>query len=302
MAKRDFLSLLDFSKAELSTLISRAIELKEERARNIIHNPLKGKTGILLLQQNSTRTRIAFEAGMTQLGGHSIFLSDQDSQASRGEPLEDFARVASQMADVIMTRRPKHEDIELLAKHSTIPVINGMSSLLHPCQLLADMQTFAELHGPIKDKSVAFIGDGYNMCNSYINAAIQLDFSLSIATPVGYEPNGLATVPDNARIAHSQDPIEAVAGASLVVTDVWASMGQESESDQRNEKFRGYQVNDELLAHAVGDVLFMHCLPAHRGEEVSAAVIDGQQSRVWDEAENRLHAQKALLELLLARG
>ena len=189
MAKRDFLSLLDFSKAELSTLISRAIELKEERARNIIHNTLKGKTGILVLQQNSTRTRIAFEAGIAQLGGHSIFLSDQDSQASRGEPLEDFARVASQMADVIMTRRPKHEDIELLAKNSTIPVINGMSSLLHPCQLLADMQTFAELRGPIKDKSVAFIGDRYNMCNSYIEASIAFQFKLNIATPSGYEPN-----------------------------------------------------------------------------------------------------------------
>lgn len=211
MPKRDFLSLLDFSKAELSALISRAIELKEERARNIIHNPLKGKTGILLLQQNSTRTRIAFEAGMAQLGGHSIFLSDQDSQASRGEPLEDFARVASHMADVIMTRRPKHEEIELLAKHSTIPVINGMSSLLHPCQLLADMQTFAELRGPIKGKSAAFIGDGYNMCNSYIEASIAFEFKLNIATPSGYEPS-TQFAEENSNIQLFSSPEEAAGG------------------------------------------------------------------------------------------
>ena len=298
MPKRDFLSLLDFSKAELSALISRAIELKEERARNIIHNTLEGKTGILLLQQNSTRTRIAFEAGMAQLGGHSIFLSDQDSQASRGEPLEDFARVASQMADVIMTRRPKHEDIELLAKHSTIPVINGMSSLLHPCQLLADMQTFAELRGPIKDKAVAFIGDGYNMCNSYIEASIAFEFKLNIATPSEYGPNP-QFVGKNSNIQLFSSPEEAVGGADLVVTDVWSSMDQQDETVKKKDLFKDYQVNADLLDLANKEAIFMHCLPAHRGEEISKDLLEDRRSAVWQEAGNRLHTQKALLEFLV---
>lgn len=298
MPKRDFLSLLDFSKEELSALISRAIELKKERSRNINHNPLKGKTGILMLQQNSTRTRIAFEAGMAQLGGHSIFLSDQDSQASRGEPLEDFARVASQMADVIMTRRPKHEDIELLAKNSTIPVINGMSSLLHPCQLLADMQTFAELRGPIKDKSVAFIGDGYNMCNSYIEASIAFQFKLNIATPSGYEPNTQFAEKNN-NIQLFSSPEEAAGGADLVVTDVWSSMGQQDETEKKKDFFKDYQVNEDLLDLANEEAIFMHCLPAHRGEEISKDLLEDRRSAVWQEAGNRLHTQKALLEFLV---
>ena len=298
MPKRDFLSLLDFSKEELSALISRAIELKKERSRNINHNPLKGKTGILMLQQNSTRTRIAFEAGMAQLGGHSIFLSDQDSQASRGEPLEDFARVASQMADVIMTRRPKHEDIELLAKNSTIPVINGMSSLLHPCQLLADMQTFAELRGPIKDKAVAFIGDGYNMCNSYIEASIAFQFKLNIATPSGYEPNA-QFVGNDTNIQLFSSPEEAAGGADLVVTDIWSSMGQQDETEKKKDLFKDYQVNEDLLDLANKEAIFMHCLPAHRGEEISKDLLEDRRSAVWQEAGNRLHTQKALLEFLV---
>ena len=298
MSKRDFISLSDFSREELEEILSRAVKLKEERAMNVVRSPLKGKTGILMLQQNSTRTRLAFEAGMTQLGGHSIFLNDQDSQASRGEPLEDFARVASQMADVIMTRRPNQQEIEALAKYATIPVINGMSSDLHPCQLLADMQTFKELKGSITGRSVAFIGDGYNMCNSYIEASSIFDFNLRIATPNGYEPKPkFLAMSENITLYES--PKEAVREADLVVTDVWSSMGQEKESTKRMESFRPYQVNKELLDLANNDVIFMHCLPAHRGEEISPDLLDDARSAVWQEAGNRLHSQKALLEFLL---
>ena len=298
MSKRDFISLSDFSREELDEILSRAVKLKEERAMNLVRSPLKGKTGILMLQQNSTRTRLAFEAGMTQLGGHSIFLNDQDSQASRGEPLEDFARVASQMADVIMTRRPNQQEIEALAKYATIPVINGMSSDLHPCQLLADMQTFKELKGSITGRSVAFIGDGYNMCNSYIEASSIFDFNLRIATPNGYEPKSkFLEMSENIKLYES--PKEAVREADLVVTDVWSSMGQEKESTKRMESFRPYQVNKELLDLAKNDVIFMHCLPAHRGEEISPDLLDDSRSAVWQEAGNRLHTQKALLEFLL---
>ena len=298
MSKRDFISLSDFSREELDEILSRAVKLKEERAMNLVRSPLKGKTGILMLQQNSTRTRLAFEAGMTQLGGHSIFLNDQDSQASRGEPLEDFARVASQMADVIMTRRPNQQEIESLAKYAMIPVINGMSSDLHPCQLLADMQTFKELKGSITGRSVAFIGDGYNMCNSYIEASSIFDFNLRIATPNGYEPKSkFLEMSENIKLYES--PKEAVREADLVVTDVWSSMGQEKESTKRMESFRPYQVNKELLDLAKNDVIFMHCLPAHRGEEISPDLLDDARSAVWQEAGNRLHTQKALLEFLL---
>ena len=298
MSKRDFISLSDFSREELDEILSRAVKLKEERAMNLVRSPLKGKTGILMLQQNSTRTRLAFEAGMTQLGGHSIFLNDQDSQASRGEPLEDFARVASQMADVIMTRRPNQQEIEALAKYATIPVINGMSSDLHPCQLLADMQTFKELKGSITGRSVAFIGDGYNMCNSYIEASSIFDFNLRIATPNGYEPKSkFLAMSENIKLYES--PKEAVREADLVVTDVWSSMGQEKESTKRMESFQPYQVNKELLDLAKNDVIFMHCLPAHRGEEISPDLLDDSRSAVWQEAGNRLHTQKALLEFLL---
>ena len=298
MSKRDFLSLSDFSREELDEIISRAVALKEERAMNVNHSPLKGKTGILMLQQNSTRTRLAFEAGMTQLGGHSIFLNDKDSQASRGEPLEDFAREASQMADIIMTRRPNQEEIESLAKYATIPVINGMSSDLHPCQLLADMQTFEELKGSITSRTVAFIGDGYNMCNSYIEASSIFNFKLNIATPIGYEPKPqFLAMSQNVTLYES--PTEAVRDADLVVTDVWSSMGQEEENAKRIESFRPYQVNEKLLDLAKNDVIFMHCLPAHRGEEISTELLDDERSAVWQEAGNRLHTQKALLEFLL---
>ena len=298
MPKRDFLTLSDLSKEELEGLLLRAIELKQERSSNIIHNSLAGKTGILILAQNSTRTRIAFEAGMNQLGGHSIFLSDKDSQASRGEPLEDFARVVSEMADIVMTRQPEQKSIELLAKHASIPVINGMSSELHPCQLLADMQTFLELKGSIEGRSVAFIGDGFNMCNSYIEASKIFQFKLNIASPKGFEPApSFLTMSRNAELYSSVE--DAVKGVDLVVTDVWSSMDQTNKDTDKIEAFQPYQVNEQLLDLSDEDAIFMHCLPAHRGEEISAGLLDHKKSVVWQEAGNRLHTQKALLEFLL---
>ena len=298
MPKRDFLTLSDLSKEELEGLLLRAIELKQERSANIIHNSLAGKTGILILAQNSTRTRIAFEAGMNQLGGHSLFLSDKDSQASRGEPLEDFARVVSEMADIVMTRQPEQKSIELLAKHASIPVINGMSSELHPCQLLADMQTFLELKGSIEGRSVAFIGDGFNMCNSYIEASKIFQFKLNIASPKGFEPaSSFLTMTSNAELYSSVE--DAVKGVDLVVTDVWSSMDQTNKDTDKIEAFQPYQVNEQLLDLSDEDAIFMHCLPAHRGEEISAGLLDHKKSVVWQEAGNRLHTQKALLEFLL---
>ncbi len=298
MPKRDFLTLSDLSKEELEGLLLRAIELKQERSSNIIHNSLAGKTGILILAQNSTRTRIAFEAGMNQLGGHSIFLSDKDSQASRGEPLEDFARVVSEMADIVMTRQPEQKSIELLAKHASIPVINGMSSELHPCQLLADMQTFLELKGSIEGCSVAFIGDGFNMCNSYIEASKIFQFKLNIASPKGFEPaSSFLTMSSNAELYSSVE--DAVKGVDLVVTDVWSSMDQTNKDTDKIEAFQPYQVDEQLLDLSDKDAIFMHCLPAHRGEEISAGLLDHKKSVVWQEAGNRLHTQKALLEFLL---
>ena len=298
MPKRDFLTLSDLSKEELEGLLLRAIELKQERSSNIIHNSLAGKTGILILAQNSTRTRIAFEAGMNQLGGHSIFLSDKDSQASRGEPLEDFARVVSEMADIVMTRLPEQKSIELLAKNASIPVINGMSSELHPCQLLADMQTFLELKGSIEGRSVAFIGDGFNMCNSYIEASKIFQFKLNIASPKGFEPaSSFLTMTSNAELYSSVE--DAVKGVDLVVTDVWSSMDQTNKDADKMEAFQPYQVDEQLLDLSDEDAIFMHCLPAHRGEEISSGLLDHKKSVVWQEAGNRLHTQKALLEFLL---
>jgi ornithine carbamoyltransferase len=253
----------------------------------------------MVFEKSSTRTRMSFEAGMVQLGGHATFLSPRDTQLGRGEPVEDSARVLSRMADVIMVRTFEHEKIECFAAHSRVPVINALTDLYHPCQLLADMQTYHEHRGDISGRTVAWIGDGNNMCHSYINAARQYGFSLNIACPEGYDPDAgiLAAAGECSRIV--RDPLAAADGADLVVTDVWASMGQEEEQARREQAFAGYQVNAAIMQAAAPDALFMHCLPAHRGEEVAAEVIDGKQSVVWDEAENRLHAQKALLEYLL---
>ena len=297
---RHFLSLLDLSGDELRDLIARATELKGMRNRGERYEPLRNHTLGMIFEKSSTRTRISFEAGMTQLGGHALFLSSKDTQLGRGEPIEDSARVISSMVDCVMIRTFDHETVEVFAEHSEVPVINGLTDLLHPCQLLADMQAYAEHRGSIEGKSVVWIGDGNNMCHSYINAARRFDFRLAIACPEGYDPDAdlLAAAGDRCRIV--RNPLDAAKGADLVVTDVWASMGQEQEQTEREKAFRTVQVNDELMARANPDALFMHCLPAHRGEEVTASVIDGPQSVVWDEAENRLHAQKALLEFLLA--
>ncbi|MEM7098102.1 MAG: ornithine carbamoyltransferase [Pseudomonadota bacterium] len=298
MAKRDFLSLLDFSIEELEYLIDRARTFRLMHERGEVYQPLIGKTAILILQMNSTRTRVAFEAGLNQLGGHCIFLGTNDSQLGRGEPIEDFARVISQMVDIAMIRAASQADIEKLAQYATIPVINAMSSTLHPCQLLADIQAFEELRGSIRGKTVAFVGDGYNMCHSYINAAKQWGFHLKIACPEGYLPNAeMLNSTNNAEMVAT--PAEAVAAADLVVTDVWSSMGHEGEEGNRRAVFEPYQINEALLEGASQDVLFMHCLPAHRGEEVSDTLLDDPRSVVWHEAGNRLHTQKALMEFLL---
>ena len=300
MSPKHFLTLLDLSAAELRQLVSRAIELKALNRAGTIHEPFKHKVLAMVFEKSSTRTRMSFEVGMAQLGGHAIFLSPRDTQLGRGEAIEDTARVLSRMADVIMIRTFEHEKIERFAEYSSVPVINALTDLYHPCQLLADMQTYHEQRGDISGKTVAWVGDGNNMCHSYINAARQFDFTLKIACPQGYlpEPDILQSAGEHAVMTDSA--LDAAAGADLVVTDVWASMGQEEEQAKREQAFAAYQVDARLMQAAAADALFMHCLPAHRGEEVAAEVIDGPQSVVWDEAENRLHAQKALLEILLA--
>ena len=298
MAKRDFLSLLDFSSEELDYIIRRARKFREMHAAGEVYQPLVGKVGALVLRMSSTRTRVAFEAGLAQMGGHCIHLSDAGSQLGRGEPIEDMARVLSEMVDIVMVRTADQEEIETLARHASIPVINAMSSVLHPCQLLADVQAFEELRGPIQGKTVAFVGDGYNMCHSYINAARQWGFHLKIACPEGYYPDAnILGSTNNAEMVATAT--EAVADADLVVTDVWSSMGHEGEEGDRRAIFGDYQINESLLDNANKDVLFMHCLPAHRGEEVSETLLDDPRSVVFHEAGNRLHTQKALMEFLL---
>jgi len=292
---------MDLSYDELNLVIELAIELKAMQHKGVIYEPLKNRVLGMIFEKSSTRTRVSFETGMIQLGGGAIFLSPRDTQLGRGEPIEDSARVLSRMVDVVMIRTFDHEDIECFAANSRVPVINALTDDYHPCQLLADIQTFVEHRGSIKGKTVAWIGDGNNMCQSYINAAQQFDFKLRIATPEGFEPKADIVAEAQDRVLLFTDPQEAVRGAHLVATDVWASMGQEDEQQQRKAKFRNYQVSRELLDLAASDVLFMHCLPAHRGEEVSLDLLDDPRAVVWDEAENRLHAQKALLEFLLCQ-
>ena len=299
---RHFLSLLDLSSEELHGIIRRATELKRMQHRGYIHTPLKGKTLGMVFEKSSTRTRVSFESGMAQLGGHAIFLSPRDTQFGRGEPIEDSARVLSRMANAVMIRTFEQEKIERFAEFSQAPVINALTDQYHPCQLLADMQTWFELRGDIAGATVAWIGDGNNMCNSYINAARQFDFRLNIACPPGHEPDAEFLAAAGERITLGHDAHTAATGADLLVTDVWASMGQEDEQQARLETFADFQIDSAVMARANRDALFMHCLPAHRGEEVSAEVLDGPQSVVWQEAENRLHAQKALLEFLIVPG
>lgn len=298
MSVKHFLSLNDLTSEQFRGLISRATDLKRLQHQGIPHETLKGKVLAMVFEKASTRTRVSFEAGMSQLGGSALFLSPNDTQLGRGEPIEDTARVLSSMVDCIMVRTFEHEKIERMAAFSQVPVINALTEDYHPCQLLADMQCFFEQRGDIKGKTVAWIGDGNNMCNSYINAASILDFQLNVACPEGYEPLSALVTANNDRVTIMRSPKEAVTGASLVVTDVWASMGQEEEQQKRETDFANFEVNSSLMTSALSDALFMHCLPAHRGEEVSAELMDKEDSVVWDEAENRLHAQKALLEFL----
>ena len=298
---RHFLTLNDLSRDELRGLIQRAIELKSMQRDGQIYEPMKNKVLGMVFEKSSTRTRVSFETGMAQFGGHAIFLSPRDTQLGRGEPIEGSARVLSRMVDMIMIRTYEHEKIERFAANSQVPVINALTDQYHPCQLLADMQTYVEHRGDISGKTVAWIGDGNNMSHSYINAAKLFDFQLKIAAPENYLPDEtiMANAKDHAALAAS--PQEAVKNADLVVTDVWSSMGQEEEQAAREKAFENYQVTPELMTLAKSDALFMHCLPAHRGEEVAAEVIDGDQSVVWDEAENRLYSQKALMEFLLSK-
>ncbi len=294
---RHFISLQDLSSDEFRALIARAISLKNNCSPEF--QPLKGKTLAMIFEKSSTRTRVSFEAGMAQMGGNALFLSSRDTQLGRGEPLADSAKVISSMVDCIMIRTFDHAMITSFAQYSSVPVINALTDLLHPCQLLADMQTYFELRGDIATKTVCWVGDGNNMCHSYINAAMLLGFKLNIATPKDYQPLDLILKSADERVQLFNSVTEAANNADLIVTDVWTSMGQEQEQQKREQAFKNYQVNSEIMAKANKDALFMHCLPAHRGEEVTAEVMDGNQSVVFIEAENRLHAQKALLEFLI---
>ena len=299
MSVRHFLNLDDLSLDELRSILQRARHLKEARARSEPVLTLQNRVLGMIFEKASTRTRVSFEAGMAQLGGHAIFLSHRDTQLGRGEPIADSARVLSRMVDVIMIRAHRHADIEEFARHSRVPVINALTEMVHPCQLLADIMTYEEQRGSIQGKTVAWVGDGFNMCNTFINASQVFDFKLNIASPSNYAPDAQMLAAAGSRVNFSHDPAQACQDADLVVTDVWTSMGQEEENERRLRDFAGFNVTEELMSRARADALFMHCLPAHRGEEVTAGVIDGRWSVVWDEAENRLHTQKALLEFLL---
>ena len=298
MTLRHFLVENDLSADEFRQLINRAEELKAQTRRGEIYTPFHTRTLAMIFEKSSTRTRVSFETGMTQLGGHAIYLSPNDTQLGRGEPLEDTARVLSEMVDLIVIRTFSQRALTNFASHSSIPVINGLTDYCHPCQLLADMQTFFHHRGDIAGKKVAWIGDGNNVCNSYIITARLLGFHLSIACPKGYEPDADLVAQAGDQVSFADSPAAACDGASLVVTDVWSSMGQEAELQVRKEAFGDYCVTPELMKLAEADALFMHCLPAHRGEEVSAEVLDGKHSVIWEEAGNRLHAQKALMEFL----
>ena len=298
---RHFLAIPDFSKSELISLFDLAARMKQGSYRE---KPLLGKTLGMIFAKASTRTRVSFEVGAFQLGGHALFLSARDIQLGRGEPIRDTARVLSRYLDGIMIRTYDHADVEELARYGSIPVINGLTDLLHPCQVLADLLTVREALGGWDGKVVAWIGDGNNMANSWINAAGTLGFELRLACPPGYQPNTeiLRRNQGKAKIIVTADPKEAARGAHVINTDVWASMGQEEEQEKRARAFRGYIVDDRLMELAAPDAIFLHCLPAHRGEEVSESVIEGKQSRVWDEAENRLHVQKAVMAVLMGKG
>jgi ornithine carbamoyltransferase len=296
---KHFINFDDLNLKELQGIIDQAISLKKEHKSGQINDTLKNKTLAMIFDKSSTRTRVSFEAGMTQLGGQSLFLSEKDIQLGRGEPITDSAIVISSMVDAVMLRLSSHEDIIEFSKHSSKPVINALSDESHPCQILADLMTYQEMNGSIKNKKIAWIGDGCNVCQTYMQAAGIFDFELSIATPKGYEPSELFIENYKKNINFYSDPLMACENADIIVTDVWTSMGQESEKKQRELAFTGFQVDQNMMNQAKKDAIFMHCLPAYREKEVSSEVIDGNQSVVWSEAENRLHVQKSLLLYLI---
>ncbi|HEY0303677.1 MAG TPA: ornithine carbamoyltransferase [Longimicrobiales bacterium] len=297
--KRDFLAIPDFSRKELYDVLALARAMKRGAYQE---RPLAGKTLAMIFEKSSTRTRVSFEVGAFQLGGHALFLSSRDIQIGRGEPLKDTARVLSRYVDIIMVRTFAHSNVEELATYASVPIVNGLTDLLHPCQVMADLQTIQENFGDdVSTLKVAWVGDGNNMANSWINAAYRLGFEIRLACPEGYQPD--QAILDRARketsVVLTTDPKEAVEGAHVINTDVWTSMGQEEEAEQRKRAFAGYFVDNTLMARADKQAIFLHCLPAHRGEEVADEVIEGKQSRVFDEAENRLHVQKAIMATLM---
>ncbi|MSR07181.1 MAG: ornithine carbamoyltransferase [Gemmatimonadetes bacterium] len=298
MPKRDFLALTDFSPKEIGAVLDMAAAMK---AGKYLARPLAGKAVGMLFAKSSTRTRVSFEVGTYQLGGHPMFLSSRDLQLGRGEPIRDTARVLSRYLNGIVIRTYAHDEVEDLARHAAVPVINGLTDLLHPCQVLADLLTVRECLGGWKGKVVAWIGDGNNMANTWLQAAGQLGFTLRIACPEGYEPNReiFEWAKSRADVSVTEEPEEAARGAHVINTDVWASMGQEAEAEARRLAFHGYMVDDNLMGLAAKNAIFLHCLPAHRGEEVTDEVMEGSHSRVWDQAENRLHVQKALMATLM---
>ena len=299
-AIKHFLQLKDFELADFEYLFRRARTMKNRLGHGELYQPLRAKTLAMIFEKNSTRTRVSFEVGMNQLGGSAMFLSPKDTQLGRGEPIEDVAKVISRMADVVMIRTFEQDIIERFAAHSTVPVINGLTDEYHPCQILADIFTYNEARGSIRGKTVAWIGDSNNVCNTWLQAAKIFDFNMHVSTPPGYEiepERGESYA--SMHLENFADPHDAARDADLVCTDVWTSMGYEDETEERKQDFANFRVDEEMMSLANQEALFMHCLPAHRGEEVSAGVIDGPQSVVWDEAENRLHTQKALVEYLL---
>lgn len=297
------LSLYDLTSQEIGRIFDVTVDLRERLKSGEIFHPLAGKSVALIFEKQSTRTRISFEVGCYQLGAQPLFISSQTTQMGRGEPIKDMARVMSRYVDGIMIRTFAQEILEELAQYGSVPIINGLTDLLHPCQVLADLQTVIDHQGSYEGKKIAYIGDGNNMANSWINAAARLPFDLSLACPEGYDPDATILARAQAEAAGTieltRDPVAAVLGADVVTTDVWTSMGMEGQEDKRRAVFAPYQVNEELFGKAKASAIFLHCLPAHRGEEVTDAVIESSASKVWDEAENRLHVQKAIMALLM---
>jgi ornithine carbamoyltransferase len=303
--KKDFLSVYDLTRKDFDRIFSHAATLKAMLKDGIIYQPLAGRTLGMIFDKSSTRTRLSFEAGMYQLGGLAIYLNSRDTQLGRGETIADTARIVSRYLDAVMIRTFSQESVEEFARHADIPVINGLTDLMHPCQIVSDLFTIVEKKGTCAGLKIAYVGDGNNVANSWIDAAAKLPFKLALACPKGYDPD--ARILERGRkkalkgVSLHRDPVQAVKGADVIYTDVWASMGQEAEQEARAKVFEGYQVNRKLVQHAKADAIVMHCLPAHRGEEISAEVLDGPRSVVWDEAENRLHVQKAILEILMGK-